>query len=69
MVVDNFDARVAAIRHLIELGHTRIAHIAAPLPPDAADRRTATWPPSPKPGSPSTPAYSSKATSCGGAAS
>lgn len=38
--VGNFDGAVRAMRHLIELGHTRIAHIAGPLShPDAADRR------------------------------
>jgi LacI family transcriptional regulator, galactose operon repressor len=40
MVVKNFEAAVVATRHLLELGHTRIAHIAGPLVhPDAADRR------------------------------
>ena len=40
MVVQNYEAAMVAIRHLIELGHTRIAHIAGPLShPDAADRR------------------------------
>jgi LacI family transcriptional regulator len=40
MVVQNYEAAVVAMRHLIELGHTRIAHIAGPLShPDAADRR------------------------------
>ena len=38
--VGNFDGAVRAMRHLIDLGHTRIAHIAGPLShPDAADRR------------------------------
>jgi len=38
--VGNFDGAERAMRHLIELGHTRIAHIAGPLShPDAADRR------------------------------
>jgi len=40
MVVENYGAAVVAMRHLIELGHSRIAHIAGPLShPDAADRR------------------------------
>jgi LacI family transcriptional regulator len=40
MVVQNYEAAMVAIRHLLDLGHTRIAHIAGPLShPDAADRR------------------------------
>lgn len=38
--VGNYDGAVRAIKHLIDLGHTRIVHIAGPLShPDAADRR------------------------------
>ena len=45
IVMDNFDAGYVATRHLVELGHTRIAHVGEPeaghLPPDPAwqDRR------------------------------
>jgi LacI family transcriptional regulator len=38
--VGNHDGAVRAMKHLIDLGHTRIVHIAGPLShPDAADRR------------------------------
>lgn len=39
VVLDDFSAAQRAVRHLIELGHTRIGHIAGPRDTDTAMRR------------------------------
>ena len=39
VLIDNEAAAVAAVEHLIGLGHTRIAHIAGPIPEGMSVRR------------------------------
>lgn len=39
VILDDFSAAQRAVRHLVSLGHTRIAHIAGPYGTDTATRR------------------------------
>jgi LacI family transcriptional regulator len=43
VVLDDEEAAGLAVRHLIELGHERIAHISGPRDADTARRRMAGW--------------------------
>jgi len=39
VILDDFSAAERAVRHLVELGHTRIGHLAGPRDTDTASRR------------------------------